>query len=125
MIPKIHRTLKGYRPLSVTSCLVELCEKLVNEHLVNQCEKLNRIRDQKSAYRSSRSTTDNLLTLTEKAMTSNKRNDATAGAFLDVEQAFDSLRHESILYKQVYIETTKSITEWTSSNQSKIQPSNL
>ena len=42
MIPKVgkdHKTLKGYRPLSLTSCIGKLCEN-VNEHLVNQCEQL-------------------------------------------------------------------------------------
>ena len=89
MIPKIgkdHKTLKRYRPLSLTSCLGKLCESIVNEHLVNHCEKLNLFGDQQSAYRSGRCTTDNLLTLTEKATTSFKRKVATAAAFLDVKQ---------------------------------------
>ena len=37
MIPKVgkhHKTLKGYRPLSLTSCLRKLCESIVNEHLI-------------------------------------------------------------------------------------------
>ena len=75
MIPKIrndHKTLKRYRPLSLTSCLGKLCESIVNEHLVNHCEKLKLFGDQQSAYRSGRCTTENLLTLTEKATTSFK-----------------------------------------------------
>ena len=75
MIPKIgndHKTLKRYRPLSLTSCLGKLCESIVNEHLVNHCEKLNLFGDQQSAYRSGRCTTEKLLTLTEKATTSFK-----------------------------------------------------
>ena len=49
MIPKVgkdHKTLKGYRPLLLTSCLGKLCESIVNEHLVNYCEKLNLFGDQ-------------------------------------------------------------------------------
>ena len=102
MIPKVgkdHKSLKGYRPLSLTSCLGKLCESIVNEHLVNHCEKLNLFGDQQSAYISGRCTTDNLLTLTEK----------------DVEQAFDSVWHEGILYKQIKINTPWWITKWTSS----------
>ena len=97
-VGKDPKILKGYRPLSLTSCLGILCESIVNEHLVNHCKKLNLFGDQQSAYRSSRCTTDNLLTLTKKASTSFKRKGATAAAFLDVEQAFDSVWHEGILF---------------------------
>ena len=118
MIPKVgkdHQTIKGYRPLSLTSCLGKLCESIVNEHLINHCEKLNLFGDQESAYRSGRCTTDNLLTLTDKATTSFKWKGATAAAFLDVEKAFDSVWHEGILYKQIKINTPWWITKWTSS----------
>ena len=80
--------------------------------MVNHCEKLNPFGDQQSAYRSVRCTTDNLLTLTEKATTSFKWKGATAAAFLDVEQAFASVWH---LYKQIQTNTPWWITKWTSS----------
>ena len=96
LIPKVgkdHKTLKGYRPLSLTSCLGKLCASIVKEHLVNHLvnhlAKLNLFGDQQSAYRSGSCTTDNLLSLTEKATTSFKWKGATAAAFLDVEQAFE------------------------------------
>ena len=106
MIPKVgkdYKTLKGYRPLSLTSCLGKLCESIVNEHLVNHSQKLNLFGDQQSAYRSGRCTTDNFLALTEKATTSFRWKGAAAAAFLDVEQAFDSVWHEGILYQQIQI----------------------
>ena len=118
MIPKVgkdQKTLKGYRPLSLTCCLGKLCESIVNEHLVNHCEKLNLFGDQQSAYRSGRCTTDNLLTLTEKATTSFNCKGATAAACLDVEHSFDSVWHDGILYKQIEINTPWWITKWTSS----------
>ena len=52
VIPKVgrdHKTQKVYRPLSITSCLRKLCESIVNEHLVNHCEKLNLFGEQQSA----------------------------------------------------------------------------
>ena len=118
MIPKVgkdHKTLKGYRLLSLIFCLGKLCESIVNKHLVNHCEKLNLFGDQQSAFRSGRCTTDNLLTLTGKATTSFKWKGATAAAFFDVEQAFDSVWHEGILYKQIEIKIPWLITKWTSS----------
>ena len=68
----------------------KLCESFVNEHLLNYCEK-NLFGDHQNAYRSGRCTTDNLLTLKEKASKSFKWKGATAAAFLDVEQTFDSV----------------------------------
>ena len=118
MIPKVgkdHKTMKGYRPLSLTSCLGKLCENFVNEHLVNYSEKLNLFGDQQSDYTSGRCTTDNLLTVTEKATVGFKWKGATAAALLDVEQAFDSEWHEGTLYKQIQINEPWWITKWTSS----------
>ena len=66
-VGKDYKTLKGHRPLLSISCLGKLCESILNEHLVNHCEKLNLFGDQQSAYRSGRFTIDNLVTLTEKA----------------------------------------------------------
>ena len=114
-VGKDHKTLKRYRPLSLISLLGKKCESIVNEHWANHCEKLNLFGDQQSAYRSGICTTDNLLTLTEKATTSFKWKGATGAAFLDVEQAFDSVWHEGILYKQIKINTPWWITKWTSS----------
>ena len=113
-VGKIQKTLKGCRPLSLTSCLGKLCKSIVHEQLVNHCEELNPFGDQQSAVRSDRSTTDNLLTLTEKAKTSFKRKGATAAAFLHVGQAFDSVWHKGIPYKQIQ-NTPWWITKWTSS----------
>ena len=53
-VGKDHKSLKGYRPLSLTFCLGKLCESILNEHLLNQCEKLNLFGDQQSAHRSGR-----------------------------------------------------------------------
>ena len=55
------------------------------------------------------------LTLTKKATTSFKWKGATAAAFLDVQQDFDSVCQEGILYKQIQINTPCRITKWTSS----------
>ena len=123
MIPKVgkdHKMLKWHRPSSLTSCHGKLCESTVNEHLVNHREKLNLFGDQQSAYRSGRCATDNLLTLTEETTTNFKWKGSTNAAFLDVEQAFNSVWHlsfdsEGILYKQFQINTRCWITKWTNS----------
>ena len=102
---KVDKTLKRYKTLSSTSCLGKIRESIVIEQLVNNFEKLNLWGDQRSAYRSGRSTTGSVPTLTEEATTGFNRKGATVAAVLNVEQSFDSARHEGILYKQFQINT--------------------
>ena len=90
MIPesrKRSQSSERIQTIIINICLEKLCESIVNEHLVNHCEKLNLFGDQQSAYKSGRCTTEGLLTLTEKTTTSLKWKGATASALLDVEQA--------------------------------------
>ena len=112
---KISQNVKRIQTLPLTSCPGKLCESTVNEHLVNHCEKTKPVPRSTIFYRSGRGTTDNLLTLTEKATRSFEWKGATAAAFLDIEQAFDSIWIKGILYKQIQIKTPWWITIWTSS----------
>ena len=118
MIPKPgkdHKNIKGYRPLSLTACLGKLCECVVNEELVAHCESKNIFKDQQSAYRKGRCTTDNLLCLTEIGAKALHKNNSIALALLDVEQAFDSVWHDGIIEKQIQYRVPWWIIKWTKS----------
>jgi hypothetical protein len=56
----------NYRPISITSCMGKLCEKLVLVRL-NAFLKQNKIIiDQQSGFRKHRQTTDNIVYLSQK-----------------------------------------------------------
>ena len=90
-------TAKNYRPVSLLSVVRKVCEKLVNNRIVDHLEKCSLISDFQYSFRSSRSTAD-LLTVVS---------DRTAGAFhksgatvaLDIFNAFDRAWHAGLLHK--------------------------
>ena len=76
MIPKknnFSNNPKDYRPISVTSCLGKLCEKLILDKLSDFLESNNLIIKQKSGFRKARQTKDNLAYLIQKVRESFNR----------------------------------------------------
>ena len=97
MLPKPgknHTNIKNYRPLSLTSCIGKLGEIILTEHLIKHCQDIFR---NTRAYRTRRSTVENLLCLTQNAFSEALWKQPTAAVFLDVQQAFDALWHKGLL----------------------------
>ena len=69
MIPKKNLKSKDpndYRPISLTSCLGKLAERLVKSRLYKELEEKKLIAIQQSGFRENRATADNLLFFTQK-----------------------------------------------------------
>ena len=69
MIPKkdgMSKDPEKYRPISLTSCLGKLIERLVRARLYNLLEGQNFISKQQSGFRSNKGAGDNLLFFTQK-----------------------------------------------------------
>ena len=57
----------SYRPISLTSCLGKILEKIVADRLMNIMEKRGLINDNQSGFRQNRATTDQVLKLVQSA----------------------------------------------------------
>ena len=89
----------SYRPISLTSNLCKLMEKIVATRLKWFLEKNNLLNNLQSGFRSRRRTTDHLLRLHDaiyKAL-ANKRSVLTV--FLDIEKAYDMVCRDALLLK--------------------------
>lgn len=69
MIPK--KSLRShdpndYRPISLTSCLGKLAERLIKQRLYKELEDKNVLVRQQSGFRDKRGTSDNLIFFTQK-----------------------------------------------------------
>ena len=92
---KPEDSVGSYRPLSLTSCLVKLVEKAVEDNLSNWAEATKKIDKQqkclKKKTKKNRSTNDNLFKFFETVKLGFCKGHPTKGIFLDVEKAFDQI----------------------------------
>ena len=89
----------SYRPISLTSCLGKIMERLATNRLVWYLEKHKLIRCSQSAFRKRRCVMDHLLRLQDSILKSNKMGRCVIGIFLDIEKAFDTVWRKGVLYK--------------------------
>ena len=104
MIPKkdgMSKDPEKYRPISLTSCLGKLIERLVRARLYSLLEGQNFISKQQSGFRSNKGAGDNLLFFTQKISESINKGKKTVGIFFDISKAFDKVWHVGLLYKLI------------------------
>ena len=89
----------NYRPISITSALSKIFEKVIRNQMVEYLEKYNIISPIQFGFRAKFSTTDALLYATENIRSDIDNNKMVAAAFLDLSKAFDSISHEILLKK--------------------------
>ena len=70
-------TAKGYRPVSLLSVVSKVFEKLVNNRIVDHVEKCGLFSDFQYGFRSSRSTADLLIVVSDRIARSFNRYGAT------------------------------------------------
>jgi hypothetical protein len=96
---------KNWRPISITSCLMRLFEKIILYRLNKHLQQNNLIISNQSGFRKRRSTQDNLLFVTQKAYECFNRGWSMLSIFFDIEGAFDKVWHEGLIYKLAKIKT--------------------
>ena len=84
-------TAKNYHPVSLLSVVSKVLEKLVNNRTVDQQEKCDLFSDFQYGFRSSGSTPDLLIFVSDKIVRAFNRSGATLA--LDISKAFDRVWH--------------------------------
>ena len=103
MIPKKgdKANIKNYRPISSTSCIMKLFEKIIHKRITNFLTLNNVIIRQQSGFRSHRQCKDNLIFICQKILeTYGQRR-----IFFDIQSAFDKLWYKGLIYKLIKIGT--------------------
>ena len=94
----------SYRPISLTSCLGKVMEKIVANRLIHILERRGILTDNQAGFRPGRCTTDQVLKLVQEAsdnMHENPRGRTTIATFFDYSKAYDSVWRDGLLYKMV------------------------
>jgi retron-type reverse transcriptase len=90
---------KNWRPISITSCLMRLFEKVMLKRLNSFLNKNNILIRNQSGFRAKRSTHDNLFFVAQKAYECYNRGWSMLSIFFDIEAAFDKVWHDGLIYK--------------------------
>ena len=115
MIPKKvsnSNNPKEYRPISLTSNLAKIAEKLLAFKLKEFLKQNNVIIKQQSGFRNHRQTKDNLLFITQKILEQFNRRKRVLAIFFDIAAAFDKVWHKGLLYKLIKLKIPNYITAW-------------
>lgn len=103
MIPKPGKDPQlptSYRPISLLSHIGKLFERITTTRLSNHIEHLGLIGQHQAGFRKNRSTTDNILRLSEHMHKHfHNKKELTLAIFFDIEKAFDRLWHNGLIYK--------------------------
>ena len=102
LIPKlgkpIHET-SSFRPISVLPTLSKLFEKLLTNLLLPLIEDLKTLPDHQFGFRKQHSTIEQIHRITHNISQTLEKKKYCSAVFLDIQQAFDKVWHEGLLYK--------------------------
>ena len=119
MIPKKYdgdlKDPDNYRPLSLTSSIAKLVERIIENHLNRFISHKNIIVPYQSGFRVGRSTHDNLFYLTQKISENISQNQRSCAIFFDISKAFDKVWHNGLLFKLDKLGVSKTIKKWIAS----------
>lgn len=93
--PPGHET--SYRPISLTSCLGKLMEKIINNRLNIYLENHELLPPMQFGFRKMHSTTDSLIRLTSDINTALNSGDTVIAVFFDMHKAYDTTWRYGIL----------------------------
>merc|ERR1712121_217654 len=90
---------KSYRPVSLTSHIIKVFERIIRTAIVEHLEDNNSLPEDQHAYIRGRSTLSQLLNHVEEAIRNWKEDKATDTFYLDFAKAFDKVDHDILSHK--------------------------
>lgn len=89
----------SFRPISLTSCMGKLFERMINNRLMWFLEKENILVPYQSGFRKGRSTMDHLVALENSIQESFRRREHCVAVFFDIKGAYDTTWRYGVLHK--------------------------
>ena len=90
----------NYRPVSLTSVVSKICEKVIKKHWTKFLEDHKLISDSQFGFRKGRSCVTNLLSFYSRVVDILQERDGWVDCvYLDLKKAFDNVPHERLLWK--------------------------
>ena len=89
--------LASYRPISLTSCIMKLLERMISERLYDMAEKNSWFSCLQAGFRKSRGVEDQILRFTQQISDGFQRNEKSIMALLDFSKAYDTIWRQRLL----------------------------
>lgn len=105
----------NYRPISITSCLGKILEKIIFKYLYNYLQEYEILTKYQSGFRPHDSTVNQLLEIYHIIIENLDKGKEIKFIFCDVSKAFDKVWHAGLLYKLKKYGVNGNILRWFSS----------
>ena len=102
----------NYRPISLTSHLIKVFERVLRDKLIAHLESNNLITQHQHGFRSNRSTVTQLLDHINSILEILERNENADIVYLDMAKAFDTVNHKILLHKLEQMKVSGKILTW-------------
>ena len=102
----------AYRPVSLTSHIIKVFERIVRKALVDYLQENNLLPEDQHGFISGRSTLSQLLNHIEEAIRAYEEGKATDTVYLDFAKAFDKVDHDILCHKLRKFGITGKVGIW-------------
>ncbi len=109
---KIPDDVNSYRPISITSCLSKVFERIIKNRIQGHLDTHNLIPNFQAGFRPGFSTIDHIVRLESHIKEGFNTNKSTFAVFLDIAKAYDSVWIPALLYKLSKLNISGSILNW-------------
>ena len=106
---------KNYRPVSITSVICRMMERILKKHIIRHLEDNSILTDEQHGFVSKRSCLSNLLLAMEELTSIYDEGLPVDEIFLDLQKAFDKVPHQRLLYKLKKIGIESDMLSWIES----------
>ena len=102
----------NYRPVAVLPCLSQILEKIMYKRFINFIQKYDILYNKQFGFWKNHSTETAIIDLVAKLTDAIEKNKFTAGIFLDLSKAFDTVNHSIIITKLRHYGIRGIALEW-------------
>ena len=103
---------RNYRPISLTSSIGKLAERMVNYRLYWWLEKNGILNNSQAGFRRGSRTEDQLFRLTQSVIDGFQEKKDTAAVFIDLQQAYDKIWRKGLLIKMQKLGIDGKMLNW-------------
>ena len=106
------RDAANYRPISLTSHIGKLLERIIRDHILRHLDNKQLIKPSQHGFLPGRSCQSNLLEFLERVTDDTDRGNNTDVAYLDFAKAFDKVPHARVLVKLKALGVNNQVSSW-------------